>query len=43
MQTLEYQLDIPVEGLKDYEARMIASGTDEVIAIVRDITAEKKI
>jgi PAS domain S-box-containing protein len=41
IQTFEYNLLIPDQGRRDYEARMIASGTDEVIAIVRDITERK--
>lgn len=41
IQMYEYQL--PVEGkIRDYEARYSASGDDEVIAIVRDITARKE-
>jgi PAS domain S-box-containing protein len=40
-QILEYQL--PVEGkMRDYEARIVASGEDEVLAIVRDITERKR-
>ncbi|HSK66159.1 MAG TPA: PAS domain S-box protein, partial [Anaerolineales bacterium] len=42
MQVFEYQLPIPERGLLDYEARMVASGNNEVIAIVRDITERKK-
>ncbi|MBI4844055.1 MAG: PAS domain-containing protein [Nitrospirae bacterium] len=42
MQIFEYQLPIPGRGLHDYEARMVASGADEVIAIVRDLTERKK-
>jgi PAS domain S-box-containing protein len=38
LQTFEYQLPIPGRGVRDYEARMVASGTDEVTAIIRDIT-----
>jgi PAS domain S-box-containing protein len=41
MQTFEYQLNIPNVGLRNYEARMVTSGKDEVIAIVRDNTEEK--
>ncbi|WP_456151166.1 ATP-binding protein [Aliterella atlantica] len=41
-QAVEYQL--PVNGkLHDYEARIVASGDDEVISIVRDITDRKQI
>lgn len=42
LQTFEYQLPIPNRGMRDYEARMIPSGPDEVIAIVRDITEQKQ-
>jgi len=42
LQTFEYQLPIPNKGLREYEARMIASGEDEVTAIVRDITERKR-
>ena len=42
MQVFEYQLPIPERGLRDYEARMVSSGNDEVIAIVRDITEQKR-
>ena len=42
LRTFEYQLPIPGRGLRDYEARMAASGTDEVITIVRDITDRKR-
>ena len=42
MQTFEYQLPIPKRGLVDYEARMVKSGEDEVIAIVRDETERKQ-
>jgi PAS domain S-box-containing protein len=42
MQTFEYQLPIPGRGIRDYEARMVASGPDEVTAIVREITARKQ-
>jgi len=41
-QSIEYPLLI--EGKRrDYEARIVASGDDEVISIVRDITARKQI
>ncbi len=38
LQTFEYKLPVPGKGVRDFEARMIASGTDEVTAIVRDVT-----
>ncbi|GET34605.1 hypothetical protein PbJCM13498_34680 [Prolixibacter bellariivorans] len=42
IQELEYQLDTPMHGMRDYEARMVPSGKDEVIAFVRDITKRKE-
>jgi len=41
LQTCEYQLPTPL-GMRDYEARLVVSGTDEVLAIVRDITERKQ-
>ncbi|BAZ51477.1 multi-sensor signal transduction histidine kinase [Nostoc sp. NIES-4103] len=41
LQTCEYQLPTPL-GIRDYEARLVASATDEVLAIVRDITERKQ-
>jgi PAS domain S-box-containing protein len=41
MQTFEYQLPIRERGIREYEARMVPSGKDEVTAIVRDITERK--
>lgn len=38
MQTFEYQWSTSGGGVQVYEARMVPSGADEVIAIVRDIT-----
>ncbi len=38
VRTFEYQLPIPERGVRSYEARIVASGPDEVTAIVRDIT-----
>jgi PAS domain S-box-containing protein len=43
LQTFDYQLPIPGQGLRDYEARMVANGADEVISIVRDVTERKRI
>jgi PAS domain S-box-containing protein len=42
-QTFEYQLTIPGRGVRDFEARMVASGADEVTAIVRNVTRRKRI
>jgi PAS domain S-box-containing protein len=39
-QTIEYRLQRPV-GLRDSEARVVASGPDEAVIIVRDITERK--
>jgi len=33
-----YQMDLPGKGLRDFEARMVPSGNDEVIVLTRDIT-----
>jgi PAS domain S-box-containing protein len=41
LQTCEYQLTTPL-GIRDYEARLVVSGEDEVLAIVRDITERKQ-
>ncbi len=41
LQICEYQLATPV-GVRDYEARLVVSGNDEVLAIVRDITERKQ-
>ncbi|AVH71427.1 histidine kinase [Nostoc sp. 'Lobaria pulmonaria (5183) cyanobiont'] len=41
LQTCEYQLPTSL-GVRDYEARLVVSGTDEVLAIVRDITERKQ-
>jgi len=41
-QEFEYQMNTPKRGLRDYEARMVASGKDEVISVVRDITEHKQ-
>ena len=42
MESFEYQLPVPGLGLRDFEARMVPSGPDEVTAIARDITDQKK-
>ncbi|MHC5728349.1 MAG: PAS domain-containing protein, partial [Nostoc sp.] len=41
LQTCEYQLATPL-GVRDYEARLVVSGQDEILAIVRDITERKQ-
>jgi PAS domain S-box-containing protein len=41
LHSCEYQLQIP-GGVRDYEARLVVSGADEVLAIVRDITERKQ-
>ncbi|MBN3896969.1 MAG: PAS domain S-box protein, partial [Nostoc sp. NOS(2021)] len=41
LQTCEYLLPTPL-GMRDYEARLVVSGQDEVLAIVRDITERKQ-
>ncbi len=39
--TLEYQLPA-VQGIHGYEARIVPSGSDEVLVIVRDVTDRKR-
>ena len=41
LQTLEYQLTLGNE-VRHYEGRFVVSGDDELVAIVRDITASRK-
>lgn len=41
LQVCEYQLSTPW-GVRDYQARLVKSGENEVLAIVRDITEPKK-
>ena len=38
----EYQLPIPNADMQNFEARMSPSGTDQVVAIVRNVTERKK-
>ena len=40
MQRIEYSMDMP-QGSSEFEARIVASGPDEVVAIVRDVTETK--
>ncbi|MEI7725289.1 MAG: PAS domain S-box protein, partial [Bacteroidota bacterium] len=42
MQIFEYQLSFPSGRIRDFEARMVPSGPDEVTTIVRDVTERKK-
>lgn len=41
-QHFEYQIHVPKKGIRRYEARMVVSGKDEVIAFARDITDKKQ-
>ncbi|MCP6760731.1 MAG: PAS domain S-box protein [Fischerella sp. CENA71] len=41
LQVCEYQLSTPL-GMRDYQARLVKSGENEVLAIVRDITESKQ-
>ena len=41
IQQFEYQLKVP-KGIQDFEARMVVSGPDQVLAIVRNITERKQ-
>jgi signal transduction histidine kinase/CheY-like chemotaxis protein len=40
-QTLEYELSLP-QGIQAFEARMVRSGNDEVVCIVRNITERRE-
>jgi PAS domain S-box-containing protein len=40
-QVMEYQLPVP-EGLRSFEARVVVSGPDEVLIMVRDVTEHKQ-
>ena len=44
-QIFEYQLPVPLKSrnMRDYETRIVASGEDDVLAIVRDIIERKRI
>lgn len=42
LQIFEYQLKFPGGLQKQYEARMVPSGEDEIVVIVRDISENKK-
>ncbi|MEI6434680.1 MAG: PAS domain S-box protein [Bacteroidota bacterium] len=42
IQVFEYQLALPGKGICDFEARMAPSGSDNVVAIIRDVTQRKK-
>ena len=42
MQQFEYRLKIPGKGWRVAEARMVPSGENEVISIVRDVTEQKE-
>ncbi len=41
--TFEYELATSPESIHSYEARMVPSGDNEVIAVVRDVTESKRI
>lgn len=43
MQTFEYQLDFPDGTTRVYEARMVVSGDNQVLTIVRNITNRKQL
>jgi PAS domain S-box-containing protein len=42
LQTCKYELITP-SGIRHYEVRLVVSGEDEVLAIARDITEDKKL
>lgn len=39
-QLIEYSLPMP-EGMRDFEARLVASGPAEILSVVRDVTGRK--
>ncbi len=41
LQTYEHELELP-DGVNSYEARIVKSGADEAVCIVRDITERKQ-
>ncbi len=42
-ETQAFEYELPIEGgLRNYEARIVVSGVDEVLAIVRDVTERKR-
>ena len=43
MQTIEYMLTVADSRVRDFEARIMAISSDEVVAIVRDITEQKEL
>ena len=42
MVTVEYPLDVPEPG-STFEARLVASGDDEVVTVVRDVTEQRRV
>jgi signal transduction histidine kinase len=42
LQTIEYRLRTLDDAVRDFEARIVPSGADEVLAIVRDISERKQ-
>jgi len=42
-QTFQYELSFPDRGVRAYEARMVVSGADEVLVIVRDVSDRKQL
>ncbi|MGJ3241078.1 MAG: PAS domain S-box protein [Anaerolineae bacterium] len=41
VETLEYVLDVPGRGLREYEARLVAVDVDQVLAVVRDVSKSR--
>jgi PAS domain S-box-containing protein len=41
-QLIEYSLPMP-EGVLDFEARLVASGPEEILSVVRDVTERKRV
>ena len=42
MQLFEYNLRLPIKGVREFEARMVGCSVDEVVIVVRDITERKR-
>ncbi len=42
MQNYDYELPIPGRGIREYDARMVPSGPNEVIAFIRDVTDSRR-
>lgn len=43
METIEYAMTTPTRGVQQFETRIIASEDNEILALIRNVTARKKI